>query len=95
MSVYVFDLHNERSSSLWHKWIRSYKLQHQGIWIVSLKNSDTIWWKHLLQIRDLIVCKMPESTRNLLCCAPKKVQLQAVYEVFWPSAEAFGMEYYL
>lgn len=37
-------------------------------------------------IRDDILCHMSSPPRSMLSCAPRKVQLQTVYETFWPHA---------
>lgn len=58
MSKWIFDLADPNTSSLWKTWILNSKCHREGIWTVAAKQTDSKWWKDLLQLRDEIKQKI-------------------------------------
>lgn len=54
-----------RRDTIWTAWIKAYKLRQGGTMQVTCKQTDLVWWKALLHMRDLMVRKMPGFENQL------------------------------
>lgn len=86
MAGWICDISPTHQKSAWHKWVKQYKLKTMGIWEVQAKKSDSIWWRQLLSVRDMMVTKLEGAARQQICATSRKERRHILYELFNPMA---------
>lgn len=63
MLCFLRDLDLRHEQSIWVHWALHYKLHNQTLWTVQAKPSDSVFWKHLLLLRDVCIQRAGGATQ--------------------------------
>lgn len=84
---WICELDTRQHNSVWHSWVYAYKLQTRGLWEVQARPNDSIWWKRMPSVRDMVVEKLSAVERQQLCGKQRRERGQIPYDLFWPEFE--------